>query len=307
MKIAAPGGTGFVGRYIAQGLIRAGHEVTVLGRSPEKVDRIPQLRGASSMRVDVTQPSSLSGRLAGFDAVVMSVQLPNYPIEQPRKGLTFDRYDRQGTENVLAEAVASGVGRFVYISGAGVDPTSPKPWYRAKGRAEVAIRKSSIEHFILRPSWAYGPEDNALNRFVSIARFSPAVPKFGVRPQRIQPVFVEDIATAVVRAFEIDAAWGRTFEIGGPEVMTMDEVIRTMCEVMGVKRFILPVPIALAKLGTAPLLLLPKPPMSPGGVEFAAQDGLVDTAELEAVLDVHPIAFRAGLERYLTPKGPRRT
>lgn len=303
MNVAVAGGTGFVGRYIAQGLIASGHEVTVLGRSPEKVERIPHLRGAEALRVDVTQPSSMSGRLAGFDGVVMAVQLPNYPIEQPRKGLTFDRYDRQGTENVLEEAVRSGVEHFVYISGAGADPASPKSWYRAKGRAEVALGRSSIRHLVLRPSWAYGPEDNALNRFAAIARFSPLVPKLGVRTQRIQPVFVEDVATAVARAFDTGAAWGETLEIGGPQVMSMDEVIRTMCEVMGKKRLIVPVPIPLAKLGTAPLLLLPKPPMSPGGVEFAAQDGLVSSTRMEQLLDVHPIDLRTGLERYLTSKG----
>ena len=299
MKIAVAGGTGFVGRYITRALLDAGHSVTVFGRDPSKVAAIPHLDGADATRVDVTEPSSLFGKLTGYDACVAVVQLPNYPIEQPRKKLTFDRYDRQGTEHLLSEAVNSEVKRFVYISGAGADPASPQAWYRAKGRAEVSIERSSISHFILRPSWAYGPEDRALNKFASIARFSPVVPKFGVRPQLIQPVFVEDVATAVERAFATDNAWGRTIEIGGPEVLTMDAVIKTMCEVMGKRRLILPVPIPLAKLGTAPLLLLPKPPMSPGGVEFAAQNGVVDTADLPEVLDVHPISLREGLSRYL--------
>ena len=299
MKIAVAGGTGFVGRYVTRALLDAGHEVTVLGRDPNTVSGIPKLHGANASRVDVTEPSSLFGRLTGFDGVVAAVQFPNYPIEQPRKGLTFDHYDRQGTENLLREAITSDVKRFVYISGAGAHPESPKTWYRAKGRAEGAIQRSKISHLILRPSWAYGPEDKALNKFVAIARFSPVVPKFGFRPQRIQPVFVEDIALSVERAFASETAWGRTLEIGGPDVMTMDSVIKTMCEVLGKRRLVLPVPIPLAKLGTAPLLLLPKPPMSPGGVEFAAQSGLVDTTELEEVLDVHPMTLRDGLSRYL--------
>ena len=305
MRVAVAGGTGFIGRYIAEALMAGGHDVSVLGRSPDKVAGIARLDGADAIRADVTQPSSLSGKLAGFDAVVMAVQLPNYPIEQPRKDLTFDRYDRQGTENVLEEAVRSGVRRFVYLSGAGADPASPKPWYRAKGRAEAAIRRSALDHLILRPSWAYGPEDNALNKFAAIARFSPVIPRFGLRAQRIQPVFVEDVAQAVSKAFQTEDAWGRALEIGGPHVMSMSEVIKVMCDVMDKKRWVLPVPIPLAKLGTAPLTLLPTPPMSPGGVEFAAQDGVVDTTELEAVLDIQPMSFREGLARYLTPKGPR--
>ena len=307
MNVAVAGGTGFIGRYVARDLLATGSQVSVLSRSPEKVGRIPQLAGADAIQADVTQESSLMGKLNGFDAVVAAVQLPNYPIEQPGKGLTFDRYDRGGTENLLREAERAGVKRFAYLSGAGADPASEKTWYRAKGRAEVAIGRSKLDHLILRPSWAYGPEDKALNKFAAIARYSPVIPKFGLKTQRIQPVFVEDVSASIRRAFERDDAWGRTLEIGGPQVMSMDEVIRTMCEVMGKRRAIVPVPIPLAKIGTAPLLLLPTPPMSPGGVEFAAQDGVVDSTELERVLDIHPLSFRDGLARYMTPNGPRRS
>jgi NADH dehydrogenase len=103
----------------------------------------------------------------------------------------------------------------------------------------------------------------------------------------------------VQRAFERDEAWGKVFEIGGPDVMTMDDVIRTMCEVMGKRRAILPIPAALAKLATAPLILLPKPPMTPLGIDFAVQDGVVDSSDTEEVLDVHPVTLREGLSRYL--------
>jgi NADH dehydrogenase len=190
------------------------------------------------------------------------------------------------------------VKRYAYIGGAGADRASSKTWYRAKGLAEEAIRSSGIDHFILRPSWAYGPEDRALNKFAAIARFSPVVPQIGVRPQRVQPVYAGDIAGAVARAFEVDEAWGRTFEIGG-EVMTMNQIIHTLLDVMGKRRLVLPIPAALAKLGTAPLVLLPSPPMTPTGIEFAIQDGLVDTTPLVELLDVHPMSLREGLSRYI--------
>jgi uncharacterized protein YbjT (DUF2867 family) len=298
VKVVVAGGTGFLGRHISRALMDSGHEVTVLGRDPNKVSGIPQLAGANATRGDVTDPDSLRGTLEGADAVAVAVQFPNYPIEQPRKGLTFDRFDRQGTENLLAEARRSGVDRFFYLSGAAVTPTSDKSWYRAKGLAEEAIKRSGITFAILRPSWAYGPEDKALNKFAAIARFSPVVPKPGVKPQRVQPVYYGDIALAVQRIFERDDAWGRVLEIGGP-VMTMDEIVHTMLDVMGKSRLVIPVPAALVKLATAPLVLLPTPPMSPGGVEFAIQEGLVDTTEMERVLDVHPIDLRTGLSRYM--------
>lgn len=299
MRILFAGGSGFLGRHICRALIEASHEVSVLTRNPQRIATIPQLAGAGAVEGDVTDPSSLRGSAAGFDAVATAVQFPNFPVEQPSRGLSFDRYDRGGTENLLAEAARAGAGRFFYVSGVNVSPDSHKPWYRAKGLAEKAIQASGLSYAILRPSWAYGPEDNALNRIARMARLSPLVPKLGTRPQRIQPVYVEDIALAVTRIFERDEAWGRVFEIGGPEVLTMTEITRTLCRVLGLRRAVVPVPAVLAKLATAPLNLWPRPPMNPAGVEFAIQEGLADTTELQAVLDVHPIPFEEGLRRYL--------
>jgi uncharacterized protein YbjT (DUF2867 family) len=299
VKVVIAGGTGFLGRHITRELIDAGHEVTVLTRNAERIGAVPELRGARASEADVTDPSSLVGALDGAEAVLGAVTFPNYPVEQPRRGLTFDRYDRRGTEHLLQEALRSGVESYVYISGAGADGASDKTWYRAKGRAEEAIRSSGLRYAILRPSWAYGPGDKALNRLAGIARLSPIVPRLGVRPQRIRPVFVGDIALAVRRVFERPEAWNRIYEIGGPEVMTMEEVLSTMLDVLGRRRLILPVPTALAKLATAPLDLLPNPPMNPAGVEFAVQDGLVDISDLERLLDVHPVDLRSGLGRYL--------
>lgn len=297
MKIVVAGGTGFLGRYISRALMDQGHEVTILSRSGSTSD-IPQLVGANATRGDVTDPASLRGRLDGADAVVGAVTFPTSPAEVPRRGITFDRYDRQGTEHLLAEAVRAGVKHYVYMSGASADPSSPVVWYRAKGRAEDAVRSSGLRFAIVRPSWAYGPEDKALNKLVLIARFSPVVPRVGVGRQEIQPVFVEDIADAVARIFERNA-WDKTYEIGGPDVMSMDAVIRTMLKVMGKHRLVLPVPAPLMKLATAPLTLLPAPIMTPSGIEFAIQDGLVDSTEMEADLDVHPLPLEEGLARYL--------
>jgi NADH dehydrogenase len=233
VRIAVAGGTGFIGRYVSQALTRSGHEVVVLTRDPARTRSIRQLHGTTAVMSDVTRPSSLTSAVVGCEGVVMAVGFPNYPVEQPRKGLTFDRYDRRGTEALLEAATAAGARRFAYVSGAGADPTSDKSWYRAKGQAEAAIERAGIDHFILRPSWAYGPEDRSLNKFAAIARFSPVVPKPGTRPQHIQPVFVEDVAASFGKAFDRDDVWNRTFEIGGPDVMTMTEVIHTMLEVMG--------------------------------------------------------------------------
>lgn len=301
MKVVVAGGTGFLGRAVAGVLLDSGHAVTVLTRNPGRVSTVPQLAGANATRGDVTDAASLRGKLAGADAVVGAVQFPNHPIEVERRGLTYDRFDRLGTENLIREAQAAGVERFLYLSGAGADPGSHKVWYRAKGRAEASLRRSGLRHVILRPSWAYGPGDQALSKLASIARFSPVLPQLGLRPQRIQPVHADDVALAARRSFErTEDAWDRTFEIGGPDVMTMNEVLHTLLGVMGLRRLVVPVPASLAKLVTAPLRLLPSPPMTPQGIEFAIQDGLVDLELLREVLDVHPVGLREGLERYMS-------
>lgn len=299
MKVLFAGGTGFVGRHLAAALLGEGHEVTVLSRSPGKVRALPGLGEAGAVRGDVTDPASLRGALEGHEAVATAVQFPNYPMEQPRRGLTFDRFDRGGTENLLAAAKATAVRRFFYVSGVGADPGSDKPWYRAKGLAEEAIRASGLRYAILRPSWAYGPGDQALNRIATVARRSPVAPRLGAGVQRIQPVYVGDLALAAGRIFARDEAWDRIFELGGPEVMTMTEVIRTMLEVMGLRRAVVPVPAWLAKAATAPLDLLPRPPMNPAGVDFAVQDGLADNRAAESLLGLRPVPLREGLARYL--------
>ena len=256
----------------------------------------------------MTSPTRLpsAGTLDGADGVVVAVQFPGYPAEVTGKGLTFDNFDRKGTENLVAEATRAGVERYLYISGAKSTPSAQENWYRAKGRAEETLRTSGLQYVILRPSWAYGPGDKALNTYALMARYSPVIPMVvrvdgrRILTQRIQPVYIGDVALAVRRAFERDEAWNRTFEIGGPDVLTMREVIETLMEVSGKKRVIVPVPDALAKLGVAPLTLTPRPPMTPAAIDFVTQDGLVDTTDLEQALDVHPLSLREGLSRYIT-------
>lgn len=299
MKAVVVGGTGFIGSHTARALLDAGHEVTVMGRNPDAVSAIPRLAGANATRGDVTDPSSLTGTLEGADAVVMAVTFPNYPMELRRKGLTFERYEGEGSKNLLGEATRARVKRFLFVSGAGADPKSDKSWYRAKGIAEERIKAAGIDYVIIRPSWIYGPGDKSVNRMASMVKLSPVVPRLGVRPQHIQPLYVGDFAQAVVEAFARDDAWNKTFEIGGPEVMTMTEVIHGIAEVLGKRRRVLPIPLPLAKLGTAPFVLLPKPPMTPTGVEFVAQDGLIDMRETTRVLGIKPVTFKEGLSRYL--------
>src|SRR5207244_8699070 len=141
----------------------------------------------------------------------------------------------------VAAATKAGVERFVFCSGAGAAPDAPKVWFRAKWGGEQAVRSSGLEPVIVRPSWVYGPQDRALNRFVTFHRRLPFVPVVGDGHQRLQPVLIDDVADAVARGADPDGPEG-TFEIGGPEVMTMDEVLETMMEVRGKRKPLVHVP-----------------------------------------------------------------
>lgn len=298
MNIVVAGGTGFLGSSIAAELAGAGHSVDVLSRNATPI-RTSAGGELGARRADVTQPDSLLGTLDGADAVVAAVTFPNYPMEMPRKGLTFDRFDRGGTENLIAEAARAGVTHFFYISGAGADPSSARSWYRAKGWAEEAAITSGLRYAILRPSWAYGPGDRALGRLEMISRWSPVVPRIGVREQRIQPVYVKDIAHAVRLVFDDDDKWNETYEIGSADVLSMHEVITTMLEVTNRRRLVLPVPAPVMQVATLPLMLLPKPLLSPRGVAFAIQNGVVDISKLQSRLGFTPRPLRDGLKEYM--------
>lgn len=299
MKVAVLGGTGFLGRYIVQRLSSSGLDVSVVGRDPAKAVRI----FGSKVRVgrgDITQPETIPDAIRGAEVVVNCVQFPNHPMEVPRRHLTYERYDRRGTLDLIAAAEEVEVRRIVYMSGAGADPASDKSWLRAKGLAERALAASGLDHSILRPSWAYGKGDKALNRFILAARLGPVVPIFGPEDMKIQPVYAGDIAAAIERMVTLEEAGGRTFEIGSAQVMTMREVIGTMLEVMGKKRAVLRIPTSIAQLATAPFVLLPKPPMTPQGMEFATQDGLVDIGPTREILGIDPLPLREGLRRHLS-------
>jgi NADH dehydrogenase len=273
--------------------------VAVLSRDPAAArDRFPGTE-VEFRQGDVNVPASLEAAFDGVDSVVGCQQFPNSPIENPGKGHTFEKVDAVGTENLVAAARAAGVKRYIYLSGTGAAPEG-RHWFTAKWRAETAVKASGITYTILRPSWIYGPEDKALNRFVRMARFLPFVPQIGnVNQQKMQPVFVEDVAKAVADCLETPEAENRTFEIGGPEVLSMREVVSTALEVSGRKRLILAAPAALMKLLARVLQFVPGRPLTPDAVDFITGDALADPAELQQAIGFKPTPLRDGLETYL--------
>ncbi len=293
--ILVAGGTGFLGSHIVRAIVAHGFPVRILTRRPDRAAELGQKDTAGG---DITDPASLGEAVQGCSGVVMAAQFPGHPIEKPRRGRSYDAVDRAGTENLLGAARRVGVERFLYVSGAGVGQGRREPWFDAKDRAEAAVRESGLTFVNLRCSWAYGEGDRALNRIARIARWSPFVPVLGWNRQKVMPVWAGDVGEAVARAFDRDEAWNRTLEIGGPEVLTMREVVATLLNVLGKRRVLVPLPKPIAKLATAPLSLLPNPPLTPRAVDFATGDAIVDNTALRDVLRLQPISLAEGLTRY---------
>lgn len=297
MNVVVAGGTGLLGRAITKALLDAGHTVVVASRSQPAGDPIDAR--ASWVRADVTDASTLPAALAGADAVVDAVQFPNSPIEDPKKGLTFERIDLGGTKNLVDAAKAAGVPRFVGLSGVGAAEDAKFHWLRYKWAEEQHVRASGVAFTILRPSWIYGPRDVSLNRFLGFARFLPFIPIVGDGKTRISALFIDDLAAHVVAAVERDDVRGRIFEIGGPDVLSMDEVVRAALKAAGKKRFLMHQPASLMKMVAGIAQHLPGRLLTPDAVDFITMDGVADTGPLVEAFGLRLTPIAEGLATYL--------
>lgn len=298
MTVAVAGASGFIGRAIARRLASIPDtRVRGISRSPERARIRLDLPNLEWVRAEVTELATLPNALSGANAIVSAVQFEGFPVENPSKGLTFERVDYGGTLALLDAAKKAGVGNFIYISGAAADENATHPGFRAKGRAERAIRESGLAYTIFRPSLVYGPEDKVLSAFARLLKFTPAFAVPGTGFQKVQPVLVDDLAACVAMAI---AGKGRnaTFEIGGPDLMTFDEMVRILMEVTGRRRPIFHIPENLMRTGASLLEKLPTPLLSRDAVTFVTADNATDIKPLVAEFGIRLTPMREGL-RYL--------
>lgn len=298
-KVLVTGGTGFIGSHIVRKLLKRGDQVVVMTRNPSRA-RATVPAGVDLRPGEINDPSSLRQAMNGVDVVINAVQFPNHPVENPRKGYTYMEVDGMGTVRQVEAARQAGVKRFIYLSGAGTRQGQTSPWFQAKLKAEAAIRDSGVPYTIFQPSWVYGPEDRSLNKFVTFARFLPFIPVVGSGQTRVSPVHVEDLAHVVAESVEMESAVGKTYQVGGPQVLTMDQIIGTMLQVMGKRRPLLHHPRWFMKLVTIPMQLLPAPPLSPAAVDFVLMEEDVDTTTLVRDFGVRLTPLAEGLG-YLRP------
>jgi NADH dehydrogenase len=301
--ILISGGTGFIGSAVVAELLKDGEEVVVLGRDAQ---RIRQRFGdmVTARAADVRDPATLTAVFEGVDVVVNSIQVPTSPIEVKRRGWTFEQIDYKGTCNQVDAARSAGVKRFVYVSGVGAAPNAEKHWFRYKWLAEECLRQSGLEWVAIRPSWVYGPSDKGLNRLLGFGRFLPFIPMFGDGKEPLQPIFVQDLARIIADASRKPEAANQVFEAGGPEITTMDNILRTGLDVMGRRRPILYLPRSVGKVMGALASLPPSPPLPPppltvDAVDFVTSPAVADTAGLIATFNPRLMPLREALTTYL--------
>ncbi len=228
MKVLVTGGTGFVGTHLVNRLLQRGHAVAVLARSPEKTQNRYN-RPVEAAAGDVLDRASVESAAAGRDAVVHLVGIIN------EKGVqTFDRMHREATENVTSAAKSSGVRRYLHMSAMGSSEDSPSAYGRTKAAGEKAVRASGLDWTIFRPSIIFGEGDGFVALLAPIVKGNPGfIPVIGPGTTRFQPVSVSDVARVFADALEKPETVGRTYEVGGPETLTFDDVYREIAAAVG--------------------------------------------------------------------------
>lgn len=297
-RVVVLGGTGFLGGAVVRRLLAAGRPVRIVARrrpSEEGLHAVgpqPEFHAA-----DIRDGQALKEALCDADAVVNAVSL----YVQRRGGPSFDEIHVKGARRVATLVGQEGIGALVHVSGIGVDEASPSPYVRARALGERYVREVLPEAVILRPSVLFGPRDAFLRSLDMITRL-PVVPLFGRGSTRLQPVYVEDMAEAVVQALERPGARGRVFELGGAGVYGYREIIGMVLTHSGRRRPRLPVPFALWHGLAALASLLPEPPLTHDQVHLMETDNVVSPGAAGfAALGVTPRALDALLAQCLKP------
>lgn len=284
MRVLVTGGTGFLGSRVCQVLADRDHDVIALARSPGD----GSLPAAVTRRAaDVTDFNDLADHFADVDAVVNLVSLS--PLYKPPRGLTHEGVHLDGTENCVRAAMEHDVEKIVQISGLGADPTGRTAYIRAKGRAERVVRDADLAHTIVRPSVVFG-EGGEFVSFVEklTTPYVTGLPAGG--RTRFQPIWVEDIAPMVAGCIEPDHD-GETYEIGGPERLSLADVTRLVWGARGKGVTIIPIPLPLAKLGLVIADPLPFIPFGADQGRSLEMDNVTDENAVD-VFGVDPADLR---------------
>lgn len=307
------GASGFIGRHVVQRLAAKGLQIRAAARHPEDalfLKPMGDVGQITPVQANIRDAESVRAATAGADAVVNLVG-----ILYARGRQTFEAVHADGAGAIAAAAAAAGVSRFVQVSALGADKASPSVYARTKAAGETAVREAFPGAVILRPSVVFGPQDEFFNRFADMACRVPVLPVFGcpmpgLRDGRIdiygaggtrfQPVYVGDVAEAVVRSLGEVGAAGGIYELGGPTVYSFLDLMRLILREIDRRRLIVPVPFWLAEFLAFFTEFLPVPPLTRDQVTLLKRDNVV-TGDFPTLSDlgIEPTAAEAVLPSYL--------
>jgi uncharacterized protein YbjT (DUF2867 family) len=297
-RTAVLGGSGFIGRYVVKRLAARGEVIAVGCRNAEAAKFLKPLGDVGQivpLNVAIDDETLLPAFLAGNDALVNCVG-----ILRESRPQTFELVHHTGPARLARFAREAGIERFVHISAIGADSRSSSAYARTKAAGEQAVRDAFPTVTILRPSVVFGPEDQFFNRFAAMAMMSPALPLIGGGETRFQPVYVGDVADAVVKCLEDPTTAGRLYELGGPKIYTFRAVIELLLHEIRRKRWFIDLPFGLAAFQARLMSILPNPPLTPDQVELLKRDNIVSSAAMTlASLGIAPTAAEMILPTYL--------
>ncbi len=298
MTILVTGAAGFVGNNTVRRLVELGKPVRALVRNMEKAqkrlgdvaDKIEMVQG------DVTDRQSLDQAMTGVAAVIHLVA-----IALEKGGATYEEVNYQGTINVVNAAEAAGVSRFINMSQNGADSSLPYRFLKSKGKAQEYVASSKLRWTAMRPSVMFGPQDEFFNSIARLVKLTPIVfPLIGGGKAEFQPVSVYDVVETMVRSLDDDGTIGKEFALGGPEVLTMDEIERRILDALGTKRLLVPAPVGLLRV---PVFImektLPGSPVSTSLLELLAVPNTVRDNVLVSYFKIEPRPFAGQHIAYL--------
>jgi uncharacterized protein YbjT (DUF2867 family) len=288
------GGSGFVGRHVVARLTDAGVRVVVLTRRREQAKHLILLPTVEVVEGDCSDPATLGRLLRGARAVIHLVGMLN-----ETGGRTFARVHVELVRDLVAACKKHGVRRLVHLSALHADPAGPSKYQRSKGEADVLVQASGLATTIFRPSVIFGREDSFLNLFARLSRVLPVVAL--ASPQaRFQPVYVGDVAQCIVHALQDDLTIGEIYELGGPQVYTLRELVQFVGQVTGAVRPIIPLSAGLGKLQATVLEMLPGTLLSRDNLASMQQDS-VCAGPFPAIFGIKPAALADVAPEYLGP------
>ncbi len=273
--IVVTGASGYVGSHITRRLAEAGFPVRAMVYNTARAQQEARLQGLEIewVKGDVTQPETLKEVFTGAKTVIHTVAIA---IEKGQR--TYEDINYLGTVNVVEAAAAAGVRRFINISQLGADPSLPYRFLASKGKAQEFVRESELDWTAFRPSTIWGPQDEFANSFARLIPLTPLIfPIIGDENTRFQPVWVEDVAACVVKSLDDAETIGQEYELGGPEILTLEEIERRTMKALGANRMMIRFPMPLLRLIVALMeAILPSPPVTRSLLELLAVSNVTE-------------------------------